>query len=179
MQDETHNQNQGLDTPDTAPSRTRVIGIAILAYALVACMVFFFLYQPGESMEQSAIKQDQTPTPLANSGAFPKGLYYAPANGRLLIPEQIAFANLEPANDIVSSATALGTYPEINVIFVDPRQLANGDAAWLRQQYDQGKVIVGLNIPHQTFGAWLDLSVMAADLDTETTRNSVSWAFES
>ena len=51
MSDETHDQNQGLETPDTAPSRGRVVGLALIMYALVACIGYIFIYQLGAAVD--------------------------------------------------------------------------------------------------------------------------------
>ncbi len=173
--DDKHDQNQGLETPDTAPSRGRVIGIAILTYAFIACTLYFFLYQPSEGIEEAAIQQELTATPLPKSDAYNKAIYYTSETNRLLIPEQIAFANLETAADTVALASTLGTYPEIELIFIDPRQVPDADTSWVRQQYDAGKIIVGLNIPHSELGDWLGVTTTQLDLTEDEARANVVW----
>ena len=175
MQDDTHDQNQGLETPDTAPSRGRVIGIAILTYALFACASYFLFYQPGESIEQAARQQDIAATERANVGPYNKALYYAPTNSQRLQSQQITFANLETAASPIELDNLIEQQPEIDIIFVDPSQLATGNPAWLRQKYDDGLIIVGLNISHQIFGKWLELSPTKENLAADLTNGSAIW----
>ncbi len=174
MSEESHEQNQGLETPDTAPSPRRVIGLALITYALVACAGYIFIYQLGASVNLGALLEGE---PAAESrltpGEFARAIYLAPVESPLLIPDQIRFANLQVATDRVGLATALGNEPDIRLILIDPRMVDSAETVWLRQQVGGGKTLVALNTSHAAFGAALGLTPMLPDVDPDAARSSL------
>ena len=172
MSDETHDQNQGLETPDTAPSRGRVIALAILTYAVVACVGYVFIYQLGAAVNLDALIGGEEPIAvLPEESVFDRAIYLAPAENRLLTLDQIRFANLEVVTDQVELATALGVYPNTEIIFVDPRKIDSAEITWLREPYRAGKTLIALNTPHSQFSAALGLTSTLADLDPDVVRD--------
>lgn len=167
MSDETHDQNQGLETPDTAPSRGRVIGLAIIMYALVACLGYVFIVQMGSAVNLDGIGDTAGDDEIANASPYPRAVYLAPQTGRLLIDEQIAYANLEVVTDTVSLATTLGNYPEIQVVFVDPRAISPEGLPWLQQPYQTGKTLVAFNTSHSAFSQAVGLPAEFPDLPAD------------
>ena len=174
MTDERHDQNKGLETPDTAPSRGRVFGLAIIMYALVACIGYIFIYQLGAAVELGGGESfESTPFNSVEGRSFERAIYLAPPENRLLIPEQIEFANLEVVTNQIELATALGNFPEIQIVFIDPEKVSADEITFLRQFYEGGKTLIALNTPHSTFSQALGVEPAVQDLEPEEVRRSL------
>ena len=169
---DTHDQNQGLETQDTAPSRFRVLMFALVGYLVVACVGYIFFF--GFSDENAAAV---TPVPGNQiNSSFPPSAYIIEEFSENLIQEQIDLANIQGARDLVEFASILGTYPEINVIFVDSNVLDNPDIVnALNQQFEQGKVIVGLRTSHARMSEALDQNPMLEEIELYDRANSNIW----
>lgn len=175
MSHDTHDQNKGLETADTAPSRMRVLAYALLGYLLVACIGGFFLYGIGDT-EQPAASSAASAIENRNGASFPPAAYFTDSTNLNLINEQIQLGNLHMAADRVELATVLGTFPEIRIIFLDPSILKNEDHVTLiRQQFELGKMIVGLRTPHAELSQKLELTPQSPELTQSETINSVIW----
>lgn len=173
MSHETHDQNQGMQTPDTAPSRGRVLMLAILMYGIVACAGYFFIYQFGNSVNEAA-SLESTPTPVPNS-TYLISAYLAPSSSPLLTPQQIALANMRAATNTMELATLLGTYPEIQVIYLDPRLIAEADPEFLQRQLTNGKIIVALKSDHNTFASLLGVEPTVENISSEEQSRRLLW----
>ncbi|MDJ0754101.1 MAG: hypothetical protein QNJ45_11320 [Ardenticatenaceae bacterium] len=173
MSHETHDQNQGMQTPDTAPSRGRVLALAILMYAIVACAGYFFIYQFGNSVNE-ATSLEPTPTLVPNS-TYQISAYLAPSSSPLLTPQQTALANMRIATNTVEIATLLGTYPEIQIIYLDPRLIADADQAFLQRQLASGKIIVALKSDHNAFARLLGVEPAVENISDEEQSRRLLW----
>ncbi|MFT5193690.1 MAG: hypothetical protein ACI85U_000695, partial [Candidatus Promineifilaceae bacterium] len=175
MSHDKHDQNKGLETADTAPSRIRVIGYALLSYLLVACVVYFFLYGLG-GLESTGEDLSAVVVDDQDTGNFPPAAYFISPTNLNLIPEQIQLGNLHSAADPVELATKLGTFPEIRIIFIDGLILENEEyTALLSKQFEAGKMIVGLRTSHAQLSQTLGLSPQLPDLSQSKKVNSVIW----
>lgn len=176
MSDEKHDQNQGLETPDTAPSRIRVIAYALMGYLLVACIGGFFFYGIDVS-DNSGGNQSSVPIGSNQStGSFPPSGYFSNATNLNLIPEQISLGNLHLATDSTELATVLGTFPETRIIFTDQSVLEDDEhVELLRSQFESGKMIVGLRTSHALLSQKLGFTPQLPDLTLDETASSVIW----
>ncbi|MFK7801406.1 MAG: hypothetical protein AB8G95_07235 [Anaerolineae bacterium] len=179
MSNDTHDQNKGLETPDTAPSRMRVIAYALVGYLLVACVGYFFLYGIGIEDDRAGI--DSSDSLLSdvngsNSGSFPPAAYLVSSGNSNLISEQIQLGNLQEATNQVELATVLGTYPRIRIIFIDDAVLANeAQLELVKEQFDAGKMIVGLRTSHAKLSQALGLPNQLPDLEQAEKATAVIW----
>ena len=175
MSDEKHDQNQGLETPDTAPSRMRVIAYAIMGYVLVACIGGFFLY--GIDVSDNSSAEPVAPA-VSNQGtsSFPPSGYFSNTTNRNLIPQQISLGNLHLATNPTELASVLGTFPETQIIFIDPSTLDNEEYVdLLKSQFESGKMIVGLRTPHALLSEKLGFTPQLPELTLSETASSVIW----
>lgn len=175
MSHKPHDQNQGLETPDTAPSRGRVIALSIIMYAIVACAGYFFIVQVGNSVN-SPDERVGTPTISGSGAAHPAAAYLISPTSALLTPEQIAVANMTTASNVVELATVLGNSPEIQVIYIDPNAVGQLDVGFLRQQLANGKTIVGLKVDHDSFVEQLGFGPTIANIDPIQQSQVLIWA---
>lgn len=180
MSNDTHDQNKGLETPDTAPSRIRVIGFALLGYLLVACVGYIFFYGFGISDERLAAADPNNasvnPSNRQNTGSFPPSAYLINSGNINLIPEQIQLGNLHEATNRVDLSTVLGTFPRVRIIFIDESVLANEEQLVLvKEQFEAGKMIVGLRTPHSKLSQALGMTPTLLDLDQQEKASSVIW----
>ena len=175
MSDEKHDQNQGLETPDTAPSRIRVIAYALMGYLLVACIGGFFFY--GIDVADNSSQPSSAPISSNQStGSFPPSGYFSDANSLGLISEQISLGNLHVAANPTELATVLGTFPEIRIIFTDRSVLENdAHVELLKSQFESGKMIVGLRTSHALLSEKLGFTPQLPDLTLDETASSVIW----
>lgn len=173
MSNETHDQNKGLETPDTAPSRGRVILLAVIIYALAACAGYFFIFQVGDAVNLD-ILTEPTPTLSFNADVDPVA-YIVPAANPLFTRQQIALANMQTAETTVELATILGTYPEIEVIYIDPAVAYEFDADYLRDQLDLGRTIVGVKVEHDAFVTHLGLDPTVNNLSEDLKPQVLLW----
>lgn len=158
------------DSEDTNSSRIRVIGMAVIGYAIVACAAWFFLFELGSIGDQmldpaAAITDNQAAANVTST--FPPAAYLAPLGDSLLTAEQRGYANMRVAHDTAALATILGNNPEITLIYLHPAAVENVDSAFLRQQYRNGKLIAALNTPLSQLTAVLDITPTQADLPFE------------
>lgn len=173
---DTHDQNEGLDTPDTRPSIMRVIAYAILAYLLVACVTYGFLYgfdvsEQTEQAQQQAILQEQQ---VLN--AFSPAAYFTDAFNPELTPEQVNQGNLRVVESPAELGSLLGTNTEIEMILVDEAVLRDeANLPILRQQVGLGKMVIGLRVPQSTLSEQLERSATAADLERDEVLNAAVW----
>lgn len=176
MSKDTHDQNQGLDTPDTTPSVFRIIMYAILGYAVVACATYTFLYgfdisDRAEQVEQSALLSQQQ---LVN--VFPPSAYFTDPFNPDLLPEQVQQANLRQVESPAELGDLLGTNPEITIILVDEAIFRDeSNVAILQHQLSVGKMIVGLRTPLSELGDKLGRSTSASDLERGQVVNAQIW----
>ena len=175
MSDEKHDQNQGLETPDTAPSRIRVIAYALMGYILVACIGGFFFY--GIDVSDDTGNQPVAPSgPSQSTSSYPPSGYFSDATSRNLIPEQISLGNLHVATNPTELATVLGTFPETRIIFIDSSTLDNDEyVELLKSQLASGKMIVGLRTSHALLSQKLGFTPQLPELTLAETASSVIW----
>ncbi len=180
MSNDTHDQNKGLETLDTAPSRMRVIAYALLGYLLVACVGYFFLYGIDVSDETNAAIEGADVVATSafgeNTGSFPPAAYLINAENVNLIPAQIQLGNIHSASDREGLATVLGTFPRVRIIFIDESVLSNEDQVILiQEQFEAGKMIVAFRTTHEKLSQALGLSSELPDLAQDEKANSVIW----
>lgn len=179
MSDEKHDQNKGLETPDTAPSIMRVIAYGIMGYLLVACIGGFFFYGIDVSDNGGSQQSDdasQVIRSAQSTGGFSPSAYFSDSNSLGLISEQISLGNLHVAADQAELATVLGTFPEIRIIFIDPSVLENeAYVTLLKSHFEAGKMIVGLRTSHALLSQKLGLSPQAAELSLDEKTGAVVW----
>ncbi len=162
------------DNEDTNPSRIRVIGMAIIGYALVACIAWFFLFELGSLGEQllgTAVPENQPASNIISS--FPTAVYLAPPDDIILTPDQRGYANMQLAQNTTELATMLGNNPNITLIYLHPAMLDEVDANFLKLQYRNGKLIAAFNTPLSVLTAKLDLTTSQDDLPFETFATAV------
>ncbi|MEM9773418.1 MAG: hypothetical protein AAF902_02475 [Chloroflexota bacterium] len=169
---DTHNQNQVLETQDTVPSRFRVFMFALVGYLVVACVGWIFFY--GFSGDGQAVV---TPVPDSPINAnFPPSAYIIEEFSENLIQEQVDLANIQGARDLVEFAAILGTYPQLDVIFIDANVLDNPEVVEkLKQQFDSGKVIVGLRTAHSVMADVVGQEPTLPDIELSDQVNSNIW----
>ena len=173
---DTHDQNEGLDTLDTRPPVIRVIGFAILAYLLVACVVYGFLYgfdvsEQTEQAEQQAVIIDQQ---LAV--AFSPAAYFSDAFKPELSPAQVQRGNLQLVESPAELGALLGTNTLIDIIVVDDAVMRDeANLLILRQQADLGRTIIGLRIPQSALSEQLDRPSSAPDLQRDEVVDAAIW----
>ena len=180
MSNDTHDQNKGLETPDTAPSRFRVIAYALVGYLLVACVGYIFFYGFGISDERLAAADPNNSSVGApagqNSSGLPPSAYLNNSSNINLISEQLQLGNMHEATDRVELLTVLGTFPSIRIIFIDESVLANDEQLELiKEQFEAGKMIVGLRTTHSKLSNALGVSPELPDLDQQAKASSVIW----
>ena len=164
----TQNDELERDTDDTNPSRIRVIGMAVIGYALVACAAWFFLFELGSNVSDQVLTPPASSNLVANvASPFPTAVYLAPPDDTLLTPEQRGYANMLVANDTAALATIMGNNPEIALIYLHPGMVESADANFLRQQYRNGKLIAALNTPLSVLAEKLEIVSTQADLPFE------------
>lgn len=162
------------DNEDTNPSRIRVIGMAVIGYALVACIAWFFLFELGSLGEQllgTAVPDNQAASSIISS--FPTAVYLAPPDDTILTPDQRGYANMQLVQNTTELATMLGNNPTINLIYLHPAMLEEVDASFLKRQYRNGKLIAALNTPLSVLTAKLELTTTQDDLPFETFATAV------
>lgn len=169
-----HDQNQGLETPDTAPSRSRVISLAVLMYAIVACAGYFFIVQIGNSVNNPPEPVVETP-PVAFESVENPSAYVVSEAAPLFTPAQIRLGNLKTAGSVVELATVLGTFPEIKVIYLDPAAAYTFDPDFIQQQLAAGKTVVGVKVDHDRFVEALGLEPAVNNLSEERKRAALLW----
>lgn len=184
MSNETHDQNQSVDTPDTAPSRMRVLVLAIIAYLLVACLVWIFFYSVdvefAEPVTPPVVGAAPTVTsiPEATSRSesaliTPVGAYWA-APQPLLVNEQITAGGLVQGNTLEEIEALFGENATAEVLFIDPLVMAElGEEAqrFLQDRYTAGTMLVGLQSPHSQLTNALQLEPNREDIDLSTIRD--------
>lgn len=169
---DTHDQNQVLETQDTAPSRFRILMFALVGYLVVACVGWIFFYGFSDD-SQAAV------TPIPDSPinpAFPPSAYIIKEFSENLIQEQVDLANIQGARTLVEFAAILGTYPELKVVFVDANVLNDPEVAdVLKQQFERGKVIVGLRTDHAVLADVLGQTPTLPEVEQFERSNSNIW----
>ena len=190
MSNETHDQNLSTETPDTAPSRMRIFVLAVVTYLVVACITYIFLYGLGvdaefvEAVTPTADVQDGVtvapPTTVSQvqppiTSQFAPSIYWHGSTGPLLSPDQLAFGNLAASSQLDDLEEVVAARPYIDILFIDKSRLSEGVAPYLMDQYEAGKMIVGLQIPHSELTAALGLETDLTDLGEETTGNTPYW----
>lgn len=171
----THDTDEH-ENEDTNPSRIRIIGMAVVGYALVACIGWFFLFELGSLGEQmlgTAVPENQAIISDNALSIFPTAVYLAPRDDIILTADQRGYANMLVAHDTAELATILGNNPNINLIYLHPAMLAESDANFLKLQYRNGKLIAALNTPLSVLTEKLDLPAMQDDLPFETFATAV------
>lgn len=181
MSDELHDQNKSTETPNTAPSFFRVLGIGVVVYLIMACLtyIFFFGVTPdieGTLAETTLDPQSEAPLIVQASGGFPPSAYLRSEGTTELIDPQLALANLSPVADVTELATLLGNNPEISVIFLDSQMLGKVDSDFIQGRYESGDVLIGLRVPHSEFSAFMGVEPTVADLTTDEMIDNVIWA---
>ncbi|MEM7803279.1 MAG: hypothetical protein AAF633_29080, partial [Chloroflexota bacterium] len=176
-----HDQNQSTETPDTAPSFVRVIGIAIVSYLVVACITYIFFYGFAPDLglnlpESSAAVEGESSGSSQGSGTFPQSAYFRSSPSSDLIDPQVRLANLSAVADVTELATLLGTNPDINIILIDHQMLPAADTMFFQSRYANGDIIVGLRIPHAEMSDFLGIEPLEEGLTDEQRRDGVIWA---
>ncbi|MEM7346920.1 MAG: hypothetical protein AAF485_21995 [Chloroflexota bacterium] len=176
MSDEKHDQNKGLETPDTAPSIMRVIAYGLLGYLLVACIGGFFFYGIDISRDSSFEDSNAQVIVGQSTGSYPPAAYLTNSASLNLIPQQIQLGNLHVASDATELATVLDTFPEAQIIFIDDPVLNDETkVSLLNQQFEDGKMIVGLRTSHARLSQALGLTPQMSDLSQAERIDSVIW----
>lgn len=152
------------DDDDDGVSRGRVLGIAIIAYLLVACTAYFFLFQIVPDFSEEATKAD-VPAVVAQ---FSPSAYAAPEVDVLVSAEQRTVANLRVGADTAALTTILAENPTITTIYVHPALVDELESHWLQEQYRAGKLMVAINTPLSRWAAVLDTVPQQPDLPFET-----------
>lgn len=176
MSHEKHDQNQGLDTPDTTPSFFRIIMYALIGYGLVSCVTYGFLYGFDLSDRAEEIEQNQIINEQVFMNSFPPAAYLSDPFKPELSQDQVQQSNLTVVEDPAGLGTLLGIETTIGIVFVDETLLQDeANLAILRQQLALGRMIVGLRIPHSEMAQLLQQSATAADLERDEVVNAAIW----
>ena len=149
---------------DDTPSRGRVIGIAIIAYALVACIAYFFLFELVPDFDQLE-EQSNTVGVVAQFGP---AAYAVPEVDLIISAEQRTIANLRLGRDTAALTTILLENPTITTIYVHPAMVQELDPRWLQEQYKAGKLMVAINTPLSVWAEVLDTDPQQPDMPFET-----------
>lgn len=180
MSDESHDQLKSSETPDTAPSRMRILVLGLVAYLLVACMTYIFYFGLSPDIGELLVSETGEISQAPNQGSqverlFPASAYLRSESSSDLIDPQLGIANLVSANDSIELATLLGTNPAINVIFIDSKMLEEADGQFLQSRYKNGDVLVGLRIDHSRLSSFLGVEPTIDDLTNDAKLNSAIW----
>jgi hypothetical protein len=169
-----HSETEERNNEDTNPSRMRVVAVGVGVYLVVAFLAWFFLFELGAMGEQLLSGEVSPQLEVANvASPFPTAVYLTIPTDSLLTPEQMGYANMRLAYDTTELATILGNYPEINLIYIHPGALAEADAAFLQQQYRNGKLIAALNTPLSVLAEKLGVVANQPDLPYQTFATAV------
>ncbi len=176
MSHEKHDQNQGLDTPDTTPSFFRIIMYGLIGYGLVSCVTYGFLYGFDLSDRAEEIEQNQIISEQLLINAFPPAAYLSDPFKPELSQDQVQQSNLTVVEDPAGLGTLLGTNTTISLVLVDETLLQDeANLAILRQQLALGRMIVGLRIPHSEMAELLQQTTTAADLERNEVVDAAVW----
>ena len=184
MSNETHDQNKSVDTPDTAPSRMRVLVLAVIAYLLVACLVWIFFYSVdvefAEPVTPPLVGSAPTVTPSPEATAVPEVVLTAPTGSYwsdpqpLLQNEQIAAGSLVQGIGLEEIEGLFAEYGTVEVLFIDPlvlTEMGEDEASFLRDRYAAGVMLVGLQSPHSQLTDALQLDSNREDIDLSVIEN--------
>jgi hypothetical protein len=153
----------------------RVIAYGLLTYLLIACIGGFFFYGIDFS-EEDVSRGDDSMGNIQNTGNYPPAAYLTDSASRSLIPEQVQLGNIHAASGAVELANVLGTFPTVSIIFVDESIFSSDEnATLLKKNFESGKVIVGLRIPHTKLSQLLGFTPTLQDLSSEEKAKSVIW----
>lgn len=176
MSHDTHDQNQGLDTPDTTPSIFRIIMYALIGYGLVSCVTWMFLYgfdvsDRAEQIDQQAVLNEQA---LVN--AFPPAVYFSDPFSPEVGQEQVQQLNLRSVESPAGLGTVLGNNTLIDLILVDESIFRDeSNLIILEQQLKLGKTVVGLRIPHSEMSQLLSQTPSTPDLERDEVVDAAIW----
>jgi hypothetical protein len=147
------------------PNIGRVIGFAVIGYAIVACAAYFFLFQLSPDSIFEADTQADTAAGIVSE--YPPSAYLTVADDSLLTTQEMAVANLRPVYTAVELATLLGNNPSISTIYIHPDIFDVLEANVIQQQYANGHLIVALNTPLSLLAETLALTPTQPDLSPD------------
>lgn len=123
-----------------------VVAIAILAFAL------------GPQNEQSVSDADARMTMVEEESDNSKFIYFTTCSSPVLSEDEIESANLLVVKSVEELQRVVGATSSLEILLIDPVDVADLERSWLRAVYEQGVVIAALDTPISTLAPKVGLT---------------------